>query len=128
MSVSNLYILRIGPDISCSRIGRSIVGIYKSLQAHKCGNWDSGRAISFLGKCVSIFRYWLFALQATPSFHSFTVMHCYLRVHCFGPALHIHKVQVFSQIHISIRPQVISGNTKKIENKDKEKKELRPGN
>jgi hypothetical protein len=31
MSVSDLYIPRIGPYILCSRIGRSIVGIYKSL-------------------------------------------------------------------------------------------------
>jgi hypothetical protein len=31
VSVSNLYIPRIGPHISCSRIGRSIAGIYKSL-------------------------------------------------------------------------------------------------
>jgi hypothetical protein len=31
LSVSNLYIPRIGPHISCSRIDRSIVGMYKSL-------------------------------------------------------------------------------------------------
>jgi hypothetical protein len=31
VSVRNLYIPRIGPHISCSRIGRSIVGIYKLL-------------------------------------------------------------------------------------------------
>ncbi len=30
-TVSNLYIPKIGPHISCNRIGRSIVGIYKSL-------------------------------------------------------------------------------------------------
>jgi hypothetical protein len=31
VSVSDLYITRIGPHISCSKIGRSIMGIYKSL-------------------------------------------------------------------------------------------------
>ncbi len=31
VSVGNLYIPRIGPHISCSRMGRSIVGIYNSL-------------------------------------------------------------------------------------------------
>jgi hypothetical protein len=31
VSVSDLYIPKIGPHISCSRIGRSIIGIYKSL-------------------------------------------------------------------------------------------------
>jgi hypothetical protein len=31
VSVSDLYIPRIGPHISCSRLGRSIVGIYKLL-------------------------------------------------------------------------------------------------
>ncbi len=31
VSVTDLYIPRIGPHFSCSRIGRSIVGIYKSL-------------------------------------------------------------------------------------------------
>ncbi len=46
--VSNSYIPRISPHISCSRIGRSIVGIYKSLTDTECGNWDCGRAIPFL--------------------------------------------------------------------------------
>jgi hypothetical protein len=31
VSVSDLYIPRIGPHMSCSRTGRSIVGIYKTL-------------------------------------------------------------------------------------------------
>jgi hypothetical protein len=42
VSVSNLYFLRIGPHISSSRIGRSNVGIYKSLMdtcMWKLGLW-----------------------------------------------------------------------------------------
>jgi hypothetical protein len=56
--VSDLYIPRIGPHISGGRIGRSFMGIYKSLK--KFGNWDSGRAIPFLGILVSNFRHWIF--------------------------------------------------------------------
>jgi hypothetical protein len=37
-----LYIPRIRPNISCSRIGRSIVGIYNRSQAHECGNLRFG--------------------------------------------------------------------------------------
>jgi hypothetical protein len=34
----------------CRKIGGPIVGIYKSLtQISECGNWDWGRAVSFLG-------------------------------------------------------------------------------
>ncbi len=40
-----LYITKIGPHISCSRIGISMVGIYKSLTRH----------ITFLGTFVSVF-------------------------------------------------------------------------
>jgi hypothetical protein len=51
---------------SCSRIGRSIVGIYsiKSSQTHECGNCDCCRASPFLGICVSKFQYWFFVVQA----------------------------------------------------------------
>jgi hypothetical protein len=53
VSVSNFYIPRIGPQISCRRIGRSIVGIYiNRSQKDECGNWDSVRAIPFLGVFV----------------------------------------------------------------------------
>ncbi len=62
VSVSAFYIPRIGPHISCSRIGRSIVWVYKFLtDTYECGNWDFGRAILFLGIFVSTFRHWFFA-------------------------------------------------------------------
>jgi hypothetical protein len=52
----DLYIHRVGPHIACRRIGRSIVGTYKSLmQTHECGNWYCGRAIHILGIFVSNF-------------------------------------------------------------------------
>jgi hypothetical protein len=39
VSVSDLYIPRISPHISCSRIGRSIVGEYiNRSRTHECGN------------------------------------------------------------------------------------------
>jgi hypothetical protein len=31
-------------------------------QTHEFGNWDSGRAIPFLGIFVSNFQYWFFAV------------------------------------------------------------------
>ncbi len=63
VSLSDLYIPRIGPHISCSSIGRQIVGIYKSLtDAHECQNWDWGRSILFLGIFVSNFQFWFFAV------------------------------------------------------------------
>ncbi len=47
---------------SCCRVGKSIVGLYKSLtHTHGCGNWDCGRTIPFLGIFVSNFRYCFFA-------------------------------------------------------------------
>ncbi len=90
VSVSDLYIPRIGPHISCSRIGRPIVWIHKSLTDTWCGNWDWGRAIprkgihksgfrcsaiwerelkldkvsyTFLGIFVSNFRNWFFVVR-----------------------------------------------------------------
>ncbi len=51
---------------SCSRrIGRSIVGIYKSLTTHECGNWDWGRAIPFWKYLFRI--YGIVALQTASS-------------------------------------------------------------
>ncbi len=68
VSVSDLCIPRIGPHISCSRIGRSILGIcINYFQTHDCGNWDFGRAIPFLGIFVSKFWYQFFAVCITVS-------------------------------------------------------------
>ncbi len=50
--------------IYCSRIGRSIVGIFKSFPEHinvEVGT-VAGRTISFLGIYVYNFRYWFFAV------------------------------------------------------------------
>jgi hypothetical protein len=53
--VSDLYIPRIGPHIFLRRIGRSILGIYKSLA--------DGGSIPFLGIFVSSFQYCFFAVH-----------------------------------------------------------------
>ncbi len=60
VSVSDLYIPRIGPHISCSRIRADRSWEYINCsQTHECGNWDCGRALcTFLGIFVSSFRYW----------------------------------------------------------------------
>ncbi len=60
VSVSDFYIPRIGLPILLQenkRTGRMwCMGIYKSLTGiHECGNWDSGRAGSFLGVYKSDF-------------------------------------------------------------------------
>jgi hypothetical protein len=49
--VPNSYIHVSGSDlyIPSSKIGGPIVGIYKSREVHECGNWEQGRAVSFLG-------------------------------------------------------------------------------
>ncbi len=44
---------------SCSRIGRTIRGISKSLKEHECRNWDCSRAVPFLWIFVSNLRYCL---------------------------------------------------------------------
>ncbi len=49
------YIPRIGPHISCSRRGRSIVGYINRSQTHEYGNWDCSRAI-FGNIC---FEFWI---------------------------------------------------------------------
>ncbi len=61
VSVSDLYISRICPHISCSRTGKSIVGEYiNNSQTHEYWSWDCGRAISFVGIFVSNFRYCMY--------------------------------------------------------------------
>ena len=55
-----LYIPMIGPRVkyvyqSWEHMNRS--------QIHECGNWERGRAVSFLGIFVSNFRYSIFAVN-----------------------------------------------------------------
>ncbi len=61
-SVSNLYIPRIGPHISCSRKGKSIVGKYKSLT----GTWMWKLGLcprnSFSGNFCFEFSVWFLAV------------------------------------------------------------------
>jgi hypothetical protein len=41
VSVSDVYMPKIGPHIFCNRRGRPIMVIYQSLmQTYECGNWD----------------------------------------------------------------------------------------
>jgi hypothetical protein len=65
VSVSDLYIPRIGPHIFLQQNMQIDRGEYiNRLQTHECGNWDCGQAIPFLGIFVSNFRYCFFAVQA----------------------------------------------------------------
>ncbi len=43
VSVGDLYNPRIGPHISCSRIGRPILEIYKWI--YECRNWETDRTL-----------------------------------------------------------------------------------
>jgi hypothetical protein len=52
-----IYISMIRSTFSCSRIGRLILGMHKSLTDTWMRNWDWCCAISFLGIFVSTFRY-----------------------------------------------------------------------
>ncbi len=61
--VSDLCISRIGPHISCSRIGRPIVGIYESLTDTWMWKLELWPCSSFSGIFVSNFRYWFFSVQ-----------------------------------------------------------------
>ncbi len=63
VSVSDLYILRIGPHISypTEKADPSWEYINRS-HTHEFGYWDCSCAIPFLGIFVSNFRYWFFAV------------------------------------------------------------------
>jgi hypothetical protein len=58
VSVSDLYIPRISPHISCYFDGGNILINYIHMNME---NWDCARTIPFLGIFVSNFRYWFFA-------------------------------------------------------------------
>jgi hypothetical protein len=62
MSMSDLYIPRIVPHISCSRIGRSIVEYINRSQTHACG--DVAAQFLFWEYLFSNFWYWFFAVQS----------------------------------------------------------------
>jgi hypothetical protein len=87
------FIPRIGPHISCSRIGRSFMGIYNHSQTHECGNWDCGHAIPFLRVFVLNFQYWFFAVcvhffhvQTLANSFSFPTSSVHLSLYSFHPA------------------------------------------
>ncbi len=62
VSVSDLYIPRIGPHIPpVEKADPSWEYIIFS-QTHECGNWDRGPDIPFLGIFVSNFRHFVFAV------------------------------------------------------------------
>ncbi len=62
---------------SCSRIGRLILGIYKSLTDTWMWKLDWGRAIPFLEMFVSNFWYWFLAVKS-----SWTLLFCYEWTKC----------------------------------------------
>ncbi len=63
VSVSDLYIPRIGPHISSSRTAVQSWEYIIHSQTHECGNWDWGPDIPFLGILSSNFRHFFFAVQ-----------------------------------------------------------------
>ncbi len=97
VSLSNLYISRIGPQISCSRKADRWWEYINRSQTHECGNWDWGRAIPFLGIYVSSFRYWLFAVQSTDLHHCLPLL-IYVRYNKYLVPLHSRKFVSCQQI------------------------------
>ncbi len=68
VSLSDLYIPTNGYPtygIFCSKVGGPIVELQyiTRSQKHECGNWERGRAVSFLVIFVSNFRYSVFAVR-----------------------------------------------------------------
>jgi hypothetical protein len=58
VSVSDLYIPKIGPQTQFCKIGGPTMGIYLNCsQIHECRNWERGSAVSFLGIFGSHFLY-----------------------------------------------------------------------
>jgi hypothetical protein len=55
VSVSDLYISRIGPHFSSSRKGRPIVEYIIRSQTHECGNWDRSPIFLFWEYLFQIF-------------------------------------------------------------------------
>ncbi len=75
VSVSDLYIPRIGPNFSSSRKGRPIAGIYNSLT--DTWMWKLGLRpdIPFLGIFVLNFRHFVFAVYADCFMHYLLFLH-----------------------------------------------------
>jgi hypothetical protein len=65
VSVSDLYIPRIGPHIILQQNRHTNPRNIWDMR-HECRNWDWGRAIPFLGVFISNFRYCVFAVR-TPT-------------------------------------------------------------
>ncbi len=62
VSVNDLYIPRIGPHISCSRIGRSVMGIYIAHRHRNVKIRTVAAQILFWEYLFSNFRYWFFTV------------------------------------------------------------------
>jgi hypothetical protein len=68
VSVSNLYIPRVGLSILLQPSRHTAPGNIYCSQIHDCRNWERGRAFSFLPIHKSVFRYsanWVWVLSKT---------------------------------------------------------------
>jgi hypothetical protein len=66
VSVSDLYIPSVALPIFCRWTNLGNIYVNRS-QIHECGNWERGRAVSFLGIFVLNFRYSVFAVYKNTS-------------------------------------------------------------